>query len=40
MCLDVRLVRADGAALPFADRAFDAVVTAFVHTDLDDGRRD
>jgi len=33
---DVWLVRADGAALPFADRAFDAVVAAFVHTDLDD----
>jgi SAM-dependent methyltransferase len=30
------LVRADAARLPFADRAFDAVVMAFVHTDLDD----
>jgi SAM-dependent methyltransferase len=30
------LVRADAARLPFADRTFDAIVMAFVHTDLDD----
>jgi SAM-dependent methyltransferase len=30
-----RLVRADAARLPFADGAFEAVVMAFVHTDLD-----
>lgn len=33
---DARLIRADAAALPFADRSFDAVVAVFVHTDLDD----
>jgi SAM-dependent methyltransferase len=32
----IGLVRADAARLPLADGAFDAVVLAFVHTDLDD----
>jgi SAM-dependent methyltransferase len=31
-----RLVAADAAALPFADGSFDAVVSLFTHTDLDD----
>jgi SAM-dependent methyltransferase len=30
------LVRADAASLPFADGSFDAVVSTFTHTDLDD----
>jgi SAM-dependent methyltransferase len=30
------LVRADAAAAPFPDAAFDAVVGAFIHTDVDD----
>jgi len=30
------LVRGDAGRLPFADRSFDAVLMAFVHTDLDD----
>ncbi len=30
------LVQADAALLPFADAAFDAVVGAFIHTDVDD----
>jgi SAM-dependent methyltransferase len=30
------LVQADASALPFADGAFDAVVSTFIHTDLDD----
>jgi SAM-dependent methyltransferase len=33
---DTPLVRADAAALPFREGSFDAVVMAFVHTDLDD----
>src|SRR4029078_9822668 len=33
------LVRADAIALPFADGAFDAVVSTFTHTDLDDPGR-
>jgi SAM-dependent methyltransferase len=34
-----RLVTADAAALPFADGAFDAVVSLLTHTDLDDPER-
>ena len=30
------LVQADAASLPFADGAFDAVVSTFTHTDVDD----
>jgi SAM-dependent methyltransferase len=30
------LVRADAASLPFADGAFDAVVSTFTHTDVDE----
>src|SRR6478752_4539595 len=33
------LVQADAVALPFADGAFDAVVSTFTHTDLDDPGR-
>ena len=33
------LVEADAVALPFADGAFDAVVSTFTHTDLDDPGR-
>lgn len=32
----VELIRADAASLPFADASFDAVVGAFIHTDLAD----
>lgn len=32
----VELLQADAASLPFADTTFDAVVGAFIHTDLDD----
>lgn len=32
----VALVEANAAALPFADRSFDAVVSVLTHTDLDD----
>jgi SAM-dependent methyltransferase len=32
----VDLVQADGAALPFRDAAFEAVVSLFSHTDVDD----
>jgi SAM-dependent methyltransferase len=32
------LVRADAAALPFAEGEFDAVVSTFTHTDIDDPR--
>jgi SAM-dependent methyltransferase len=32
----VRTVRADATALPFADASFDAAVSIFTHTDLDD----
>jgi SAM-dependent methyltransferase len=32
----VRVVRADAAALPFADASFDAAVSIFTHTDFDD----
>jgi SAM-dependent methyltransferase len=33
---DAGLVLANGARLPFQDRAFEAVVAAFIHTDVDD----
>jgi SAM-dependent methyltransferase len=33
---DVELVRADAAALPFPDRSFDAAVSLWTHTDIDD----
>jgi SAM-dependent methyltransferase len=33
---DVELVRADAAALPFADATFDAAFSTFTHTDFDD----
>ena len=36
---DAWLVAADAAALPFADGAFDAVVSVLTHTDLDDPER-
>jgi SAM-dependent methyltransferase len=32
----VRTMRADATALPFADASFDAAVSIFTHTDLDD----
>lgn len=32
----VRVVRGDGAALPFDDASFDAAVSIFTHTDFDD----
>jgi SAM-dependent methyltransferase len=32
----VHVVRADAAALPFADAAFDAAVSTWTHTDVDD----
>ena len=32
----VRTVCADAAALPFADASFDAAVSVFIHTDVDD----
>lgn len=32
----IELVRADGTALPFPDEHFDAVVSMFSHTDVDD----
>lgn len=35
----VRTVRADAAALPFADASFDAAISIFTHTDLDDFAR-
>jgi SAM-dependent methyltransferase len=34
--VDVELVRADAAALPFPDASFDAVASLVTHTDLDD----
>ena len=33
------LIKADAAALPFADQSFDAVVSLFTHTDFDDPAR-
>ena len=33
---DVELVQADASTLPFEDAAFDAVVSMFTHTDVDD----
>lgn len=32
----VRTVRADATALPFADASFDAAISVFIHTDVDD----
>jgi SAM-dependent methyltransferase len=32
----VRTIRADAASLPFADESFDAAVSVFTHTDVDD----
>jgi SAM-dependent methyltransferase len=33
---EVELVEADASSLPFADASFDAVVSVFTHTDMDD----